>query len=85
MISGRQLAVLHREQINRHCPKALAGRFSSPKLACGCPGRLATYQDLITKRLDVLNCPVQIGDSRTNVLKYLGQLIARQPVLIRMI
>jgi hypothetical protein len=85
MISGRQLAILHREHINRHCLKALTGRLRSPKFTCGCPGRFATYHDLVTESLDVLNCPVQIGDSRTNILKYLGQLIARQPVLIRMI
>jgi hypothetical protein len=62
-----QFAVFHREQIKRHCIKALAGRFRAEELSGRCPGRFAAHHDLVSQRLDVLNRPTQVWDSRARI------------------
>ena len=83
MISGCQFAIFHCEYINRHCLEALAGRFRSEQLACGCAGSFTAHYDLIAERLDILNSPAQIWDGQANHFKYIGQFFAVKPLFVR--
>jgi hypothetical protein len=62
VIGGRQFAVLHREDVDRHRVEALAGGFGPPELALGRAGGLAPYDDLISIHLDVFDLPAQVRD-----------------------
>ena len=49
MISRRQFAVFHREDVDGHRLEAFAGRLGPPKFLRGRSGGLATHDDLIAE------------------------------------
>src|SRR5258706_6270151 len=78
VIAKRKLSIFHREYIEGHGLKALAGGLSTPELARGRAGGFATHDDLVAIHLEVFNFPAQVWNTHPHALKNVRQLFPRE-------
>jgi hypothetical protein len=81
VIGGGELVVFHCENIDRHRVKTFACGLRSPKFPCRDAGGFTAHHDLITKGLNIFDCP----NGCSNRLEFLSELIPANRFLIGVI
>src|SRR5882672_8327215 len=69
VVGRREPVAPHREHVDGHRLKALAGRPSAEEFAHRSPGRLAAHDDPIAGDHEVFDAPGQVGNARADLFE----------------